>query len=66
MHFFNPVLVMKLIEIIPGLQTSARTLDLTKKLATKMGKIIVTAKDSPGFLVNRMLLPYLNEAVFLL
>jgi 3-hydroxybutyryl-CoA dehydrogenase len=66
MHFMNPVPVMKLVEIIRGLQTSDDTYDLTVQLADKMGKITVLGVDSPGFIVNRILVPMINEAIFLL
>ncbi len=66
MHFFNPPPMMKLIEVIVGLQTSDETLSITKEISEKMGKEVIVAKDSPGFIVNRILLPLLNEAVFAL
>ncbi|OLS20154.1 MAG: putative 3-hydroxybutyryl-CoA dehydrogenase [Candidatus Heimdallarchaeota archaeon LC_2] len=66
MHFFNPVPMMKLCEIITGIGTSDETLELTKAIGTKMGKEVVVAKDSPGFIVNRILIPMMNEAVFAL
>eukprot|EP01017_Pseudomicrothorax_dubius_P042050 TRINITY_DN6813_c0_g2_i1.p1 TRINITY_DN6813_c0_g2~~TRINITY_DN6813_c0_g2_i1.p1 ORF type:complete len:245 (+),score=70.66 TRINITY_DN6813_c0_g2_i1:66-800(+) len=66
MHFMNPVPVMKLIEIIRGLQTSDETLSLTKDLATSFHKEIVEANDYPGFITNRVLMPYINEAVYAL
>ncbi|RIA94804.1 3-hydroxyacyl-CoA dehydrogenase [Glomus cerebriforme] len=66
MHFMNPVPVMKLVEIIPGLATSDRTLDVTKKLATSMGKTCTQSEDVPGFIANRLLMPYINEAVMVL
>jgi 3-hydroxybutyryl-CoA dehydrogenase len=62
MHFFNPVPVMALVEIVRGLQTSDATHDTVEALATKLGKTPITVKSSPGFLVNRILLPMLNEA----
>ncbi|KAI3641276.1 hypothetical protein MIR68_000748 [Amoeboaphelidium protococcarum] len=64
MHFMNPVPVMKLVEIIPGLQTSTYTLDQTLKLAQKMGKVTTISRDIPGFIANRLLMPYINEAVY--
>jgi 3-hydroxybutyryl-CoA dehydrogenase len=64
MHFFNPVPVMKLVEIIRGLQTTDETYELTREICEKMGKETIVAKDSPGFVVNRILVPMLNEAVF--
>ena len=63
MHFMNPVPVMKLIEMITGLQTSEETVQKTKELAKKMGKTITESQDRPGFIANRLLVPYLNEAV---
>ncbi len=64
MHFMNPVPLMKLVEIVRGLQTSNETYATTAELARKMGKIVITSGDAPGFLVNRMLIPFLNEACF--
>jgi 3-hydroxybutyryl-CoA dehydrogenase len=66
MHFFNPVAVMALVEIVRGLQTSDATHDTVEALATKLGKTPITVRSSPGFLVNRILLPMLNEAFFVL
>jgi 3-hydroxybutyryl-CoA dehydrogenase len=66
MHFMNPVPVMKLVEIVRALQTSDDTYQQTRDLAEKMGKALVTTKDMPGFIVNRMLIPFLNEACFAL
>ncbi|KAI8381168.1 3-hydroxyacyl-CoA dehydrogenase [Radiomyces spectabilis] len=66
MHFMNPVPVMKLVEIIPGLQTSTAVLDQTRTLAEAMGKTCTVVKDIPGFVANRLLMPYINEAVMLL
>lgn len=66
MHFMNPVPVMKLVEIIRGLPTSDETYDATRALAEKMGKTVVTSADIPGFIVNRILIPMLNEACFAL
>ena len=66
MHFFNPVPVMALVEIVRGLQTSIATHDLVETLSTKLGKVPITVKSSPGFVVNRILLPMLNEAFFVL
>jgi 3-hydroxybutyryl-CoA dehydrogenase len=63
MHFFNPVPMMKLVEIIPALQTEAATTEIAKEVATKMGKTFITCKDTPGFVVNRLLVPYLLDAV---
>jgi len=66
LHFFNPVPVMKLVEIVPGLQTSAPTLSLAKELATSLGKTPVLANDFPGFISNRVLMPMINEAIYAL
>lgn len=66
MHFMNPVPIMKLVEIIRGLATSDETYEATRALAEAMGKTTVVAQDYPGFIVNRVLMPYINEAVFAL
>ncbi|MDW8337409.1 MAG: 3-hydroxybutyryl-CoA dehydrogenase, partial [Tepidimonas sp.] len=66
MHFFNPVPVMALVEIIRGLQTSDATHDAVRELALKLGKTPITVKNSPGFVVNRILVPMINEAFFVL
>ena len=66
MHFMNPVPVMKLVEVIRALQTSNDTYIATLALAARMNKTVVTAKDAPGFIVNRILIPLLNEACFAL
>lgn len=66
MHFMNPVPVMKLVEIIRGLPTSDETYAATRALAERMGKTVVTSADVPGFIVNRILIPMLNEACFAL
>ena len=63
MHFMNPVPVMKLVEIIPGLSTSDMTYQETRTLAERLGKVTVKSDDQPGFIVNRILLPMINEAV---
>jgi 3-hydroxybutyryl-CoA dehydrogenase len=63
MHFMNPVPVMKLVEGIRGLQTSDETFKAVRAAAEKMGKTFVEAKDQPGFAVNRILMPMINEAV---
>ena len=66
MHFFNPPQLMKLIEIIRGLKTSDETVELVRRVAIKLGKEpVIVEKDTPGFIVNRVLLPALNEAVYL-
>jgi len=66
MHFFNPVPVMQLLELIRGLQTSDDTHAKALVFAQRVGKVAVTAKNSPGFAVNRILCPMINEAVFAL
>ena len=66
MHFMNPVPVMKLVEVIRGLATNDATYDATVELAKRLGKDVVTAKDSPGFIVNRILMPLINEAAYTL
>ncbi|QQR88757.1 MAG: 3-hydroxybutyryl-CoA dehydrogenase [Myxococcales bacterium] len=66
MHFMNPVPVMKLVEIIPAIQSSEECVQTIKQFAARLGKMVVTSKDSPGFLVNRMLMPFINEACFAL
>jgi 3-hydroxybutyryl-CoA dehydrogenase len=66
LHFMNPAPVMKLVEVVRGLETSERTTHLALDLAKRVGKIPVLAKDVPGFIVNRVLIPMINEAVFAL
>ena len=66
MHFMNPVPLMRLVEIIKGLQTSPGTFDLTMDLARRLGKEPVPANDYPGFIANRVLMPMINEAVYAL
>jgi len=66
LHFFNPVPVMGLIEVIPGLATAQNTTDRTTAFAELLGKEVVLSQDEPGFVVNRILLPMINEAVFVL
>ncbi len=66
MHFMNPPPVMQLIEIVRGLQTSDATYRAVVELAKRFGKTTITAKDRPGFVVNRILIPLLNEACFAL
>lgn len=66
MHFFNPAAVMRLVEIIPGLDTSDETVSAIEEVAKKMNKVPVYAKESPGFIVNRILVPMINEAVITL
>jgi 3-hydroxybutyryl-CoA dehydrogenase len=66
MHFMNPVPLMKLVEVIRALQTSDETYASTVEMAGRFNKTVVTAKDAPGFIVNRILIPLLNEACFAL
>jgi 3-hydroxybutyryl-CoA dehydrogenase len=66
MHFMNPVPVMQLVEVIRGLQTSDATYQAVLELAKTLGKTTVTSRDSPAFIVNRILIPLLNEACFAL
>jgi len=63
MHFFNPVPVMKLVELVRGLQTSEATMTTGRQFAESLGKTVVVCKDSPGFIVNFLLVPYLLDAV---
>lgn len=62
MHFFNPVPVMKLVEVIPGAESSDSTVELAMDTCSVIGKKAIRAKESPGFIVNRLLVPYLNDA----
>lgn len=64
MHFFNPVPVMKLVEVIPGAESSEEAVETVMELCRKIKKEAVRAKEVPGFIVNRLLVPYLNEAAF--
>lgn len=66
MHFMNPVPVMQLVELIPGLATDARTRAVIEGLAWRLGKTPVTSEDFPAFIVNRVLVPMINEAVYAL
>ncbi|MCI9069822.1 3-hydroxybutyryl-CoA dehydrogenase [Clostridium sp.] len=66
MHFFNPAPVMKLVEIIRGMATSQETFDAVKNLSLEIGKEPVEVKEAPGFVVNRILIPMINEASFIL
>ena len=66
MHFFNPVPMMALVEIIRGLQTSDATHDAVRDMALRLGKTPITVKNAPGFVVNRILVPMINEAFFVL
>ncbi|MDQ7828391.1 MAG: 3-hydroxybutyryl-CoA dehydrogenase [Armatimonadota bacterium] len=63
MHFFNPVPVMPLVEVVRGLRTAEATVEAAKAFAATLGKRVVVVKDSPGFIVNRLLVPYLLDAV---
>lgn len=65
-HFMNPVPLMRLVEVVRGLETSERTLNLALELAKRLGKTPVVARDVPGFIVNRILMPMINEAIFAL
>jgi 3-hydroxybutyryl-CoA dehydrogenase len=62
MHFFNPVVMMKLVEVIPGAVTSDDVVQAVMEMSKKIGKEPVQVKESPGFIVNRILVPYINEA----
>jgi len=64
MHFMNPVPVMKLVEIIEGNVTSKETIQIIEKLADDFGKVIIKAKDYPGFLSTRLIMPFINEALY--
>jgi len=66
LHFFNPVPLMALVEVIPGLATSPDTVARVRAFAESLGKQVVLSEDEPGFIVNRVLLPMINEAVFVL
>jgi 3-hydroxybutyryl-CoA dehydrogenase len=66
MHFMNPVPIMKLVEGIRGIQTTDETFNEVRALAEKMGKTFVVARDMPGFAVNRILMPMINEAIYAL
>lgn len=66
MHFFNPVWMMKLIEVTPGTNTSLETEKAIEEMARKIGKEPVIVKETPGFIVNRVIIPYINEAANLL
>jgi 3-hydroxybutyryl-CoA dehydrogenase len=66
MHFMNPVPVMKLVEVIPGIATDKATIELIRSVAEKLSKVPVSAEDSPAFIVNRILLPMINEAIYTL
>jgi 3-hydroxybutyryl-CoA dehydrogenase len=64
MHFFNPVPLMQLVELIRGLQTNDATMAVAESLAKQLGKTPINVKNSPGFVVNRILCPMINEAIF--
>jgi 3-hydroxybutyryl-CoA dehydrogenase len=66
MHFFNPVPLMALVELIRGLATSDATLETARSLSTALGKTPITVRNAPGFVVNRLLCPMINEAIFAL
>ena len=66
LHFMNPAPAMRLVEVVRGLETSEQTVGLAMELAKRLGKIPVVAKDVPGFIVNRVLIPMINEAIFTL
>lgn len=63
MHFFNPAPIMKLVEVVHGYKTSQKTTDKALAIAEEVGKIPVQVKESPGFIVNRILIPYINEGI---
>jgi 3-hydroxybutyryl-CoA dehydrogenase len=64
MHFFNPAPVMKLVEVIAGINTPDETVERVKEIAVKLGKTPVQVNEAPGFVVNRILVPMINEAIF--
>jgi len=64
-HFFNPVPAMKLVELVPGAETSAETVTAMKEYCSAIGKEAIVVKESPGFIVNRLLIPYINEAAII-
>lgn len=66
MHFFNPVPVMKLVELVKGHNTSQEAFNKAKEVAEKLGKVIISVDDAPLFVVNRILVPMINEAIFVL
>jgi len=66
MHFFNPVPVMKLVEVIRGIATNDETVAIIKDLSAKMGKTSIEVQEAPGFVVNRILVPMITEAIFVL
>jgi len=66
LHFLNPVRVLTLVEIVPGISTTRETVEMSKSFLKKLGKDYIEAKDYPGFYLNRILYPMINEAIFLL
>lgn len=66
MHFMNPAPIMQLVEVVRGLKTSKETTKIIKELAKKMGKIPIEVNDYPGFVLNRVIMPMINEAVYCL
>ena len=66
MHFFNPVPAMKLVEVVRGMQTSDETVAAVRDFSAELGKVPIDVKDAPGFVVNRVLFPMINEAAFAL
>ncbi len=66
MHFMNPVPRMQLVELVTGIRTEPATLELVRAFAARLDKVVIVSQDRPGFLVNRMLLPFINEACFAL
>lgn len=64
-HFFNPVPAMKLVELIPGAETTAAVMTMVQDFCTSIGKVAIPVKESPGFIVNRLLIPYINEAAII-
>jgi 3-hydroxybutyryl-CoA dehydrogenase len=64
LHFFNPVPVMKLVEVVPGVETLPETLETASKLASSLGKTPIRVNDYPGFVSNRVLMPMINEAIY--
>jgi len=66
MHFFNPVPVMRLVEVVKGVQTNDDSIQAAKRLAQAMGKETIVCEDSPGLVSARILMPWINEAIFCL
>ncbi len=66
MHFFNPVPIMRLVEVVRGYSTSNETVDFVYDLSKKLGKVPVIVEDYPGFVANRILMPFINEAIYAL